>query len=385
MKPEGERSGFPVERSEDPDPTNLVAKGPPIDTSLSRQPSDNGVEETNVSSEILDGDSRRETHHTGEEYEENGTAGVRTDGNFHDICETVSDLPLRTDLQDHRLKETHSNEKQELLCDTPECVDCGKRRKTTYLPPYFGSERVCPSIWKIYSTTPPTNVFGGNSQPCPIPKKHSVTYAIRTTDPGDKITSDKTGQLPSSHQTRQHIAEPSYTCQRTHVNRLITLYETMLWKTEHWPPLETPSEFENRFRKSMSTQTDDFSVNNSENESTEMKNEDSDTLTDTETPPSDYHFSDDKSNQHTLSQKHHTNQFLQSKEQDSSAETKSISPSRYSFTPTSKNNSTNNQNDSSKPKESNVDVSANANAHANAAGRSQRTRRKPSRYANGVQ
>ncbi|KZS08149.1 Uncharacterized protein APZ42_027955 [Daphnia magna] len=101
QEPEGERSGFPVERLEDPDPTNLVAKGHPIDTSLSGHPADNGVEETNVSSEIFDGDSGGETHHTGEEDEENGTAGVRNDCNFHDICEAVSDLPLRTDLQHH--------------------------------------------------------------------------------------------------------------------------------------------------------------------------------------------------------------------------------------------------------------------------------------------
>ncbi|KZS19688.1 Uncharacterized protein APZ42_013853 [Daphnia magna] len=115
QEPEGERSGFPVERPEDPDPTNLVAKGHPIDISLSGQPADNGVEETNVSSEIFDGDSRGETHHTGEEDEENGTAGVRTNGNFHDICEAVSDLPLRTDLQHHRLKETNSNENK-IVC-----------------------------------------------------------------------------------------------------------------------------------------------------------------------------------------------------------------------------------------------------------------------------
>ncbi|KAK4021713.1 hypothetical protein OUZ56_003622 [Daphnia magna] len=84
QEPEGERSGFPVERSKDPNPTNLVAKGHPIDPSLSRHPKDNGVEEANVYSEILD-----------------------------------------------------------------------------------------------------------------------VTYAIETTDPGDKIPSDKTRQLPSSHQTKQ--------------------------------------------------------------------------------------------------------------------------------------------------------------------------------------
>ncbi|KAI9550511.1 hypothetical protein GHT06_006735 [Daphnia sinensis] len=33
----------------------------------------------------------------------------------------------------------------------------------------------------------------------------------------------------------------------------------MLWKTEHCPPIESPSDFENRFRKSIATQTEDFS------------------------------------------------------------------------------------------------------------------------------
>ncbi|KZR96154.1 Uncharacterized protein APZ42_009672, partial [Daphnia magna] len=202
QEPEGERSRFPVERPEDPDPTNLVAKGHRIDISLSGHPADTGVEETNVSPEIFDGDSRGETHHTGEEDKENGTAGVRTDGNVHDLCEAVSDLPLRTDLQHRRLNETHSNEKQELLCYISECVDGGKRRKTTYLPPNFGTERVV-FPFGTSTTNQPTNVSGGNSQPCPIPKNPSVTYAIGTTDPGDKITSDKTGQLPSSHQTKQ--------------------------------------------------------------------------------------------------------------------------------------------------------------------------------------
>ncbi|KAK4006771.1 hypothetical protein OUZ56_011929 [Daphnia magna] len=157
----------------------------------------------------------------------------------------------------------------------------------------------------------------------------------------------------------------------------------MLWKTEHCPPLETPSEFENRFRKSMSTQTDDFSQNNSENESKEMTNEDSNTLTDTEAPPFNYHSSDDESNQHTLYQKHHATQLQQSKEQLTSAETKSTSPSRGSFTSTSIKPFHKQSKRIRKTKKSNVDVSANANAHANFAGRPQRTRRKPSRYADG--
>ncbi|KZS19992.1 Uncharacterized protein APZ42_013435, partial [Daphnia magna] len=202
QEPEGERNGFPVKRPEDPDPTNLVAKGHPIDISLSEQPADNGVEKTNVSSEIFDGDSRGETHHTGEEDEENGTAG-----------------------------ETHSNEKQDLLCYISECADHGKRRKTTYLPPNSGTERVF-LPFGTSTTNPPTNVSGGNSQPCPIPKKPSVTYAIGTTDPGDKITSDQTGQLPSSHQTKQRAVGGEH---QTNANPNQNKLETIVTIEYHKP------------------------------------------------------------------------------------------------------------------------------------------------------
>ncbi|KZR96189.1 Uncharacterized protein APZ42_009617, partial [Daphnia magna] len=56
------------------------------------------------------------------------------------------------------------------------------------------------------------------------------------------------------------IADNSYKCQRTHVNRLKPLYETMLWKTELCPPIENPSDFENRFRKSIATQTQEHDI-----------------------------------------------------------------------------------------------------------------------------
>ncbi|KAK4045384.1 hypothetical protein OUZ56_032991 [Daphnia magna] len=117
QEPEGERNGFPVKRPEDPDPTNLVAKGHPIDISLSEQPADNGVEKTNVSSEIFDGDSR-------------------------------------------------------------------------------------------------------------------VTYAIGTTDPGDKITSDQTGQLPSSHQTKQRAVGGEH---QTNANPNQNKLETIVTIEYHKP------------------------------------------------------------------------------------------------------------------------------------------------------
>ncbi|KAK4018195.1 hypothetical protein OUZ56_000263 [Daphnia magna] len=165
QEPEGERSGFPVERPEDPDPTNLVAKGHPIDIPLSEQPADNGVEETNVSSEIFDGDSRGEAHHTGEEDEENGNS---------------------RHLQHHRLNETHSNEKQDRLYYISESADHGKR----------------------------------------------LTYAIGTTDPGDKITSDKTGQLPSSLQTKQRAVDGEH---QTNANPNQNKLETIVTIEYHKP------------------------------------------------------------------------------------------------------------------------------------------------------
>lgn len=59
--------------------------------------------------------------------------------------------------------------------------------------------------------------------------------------------------------------------------------ETMLWKIKHDPPLDNPSDFENRFRKSITTQTTDISENyigpNIENQddATSADNADTDT------------------------------------------------------------------------------------------------------------
>ncbi|KZR96022.1 Uncharacterized protein APZ42_009876, partial [Daphnia magna] len=64
--------------------------------------------------------------------------------------------PLRTDLQHHRLNETNSNEKQDRLYYISECADHRKRRKTTYLPPNSGTERVC-LPFGTSTTNPPTN------------------------------------------------------------------------------------------------------------------------------------------------------------------------------------------------------------------------------------
>ncbi|KZR98544.1 Uncharacterized protein APZ42_005982, partial [Daphnia magna] len=44
------------------------------------------------------------------------------------------------------------------------------------------------------------------------------------------------------------------------VNHLIPRYETMLWKTEPCPPIENPTNFGNRFRKSIATQTQDHDI-----------------------------------------------------------------------------------------------------------------------------
>ncbi|KAK4006680.1 hypothetical protein OUZ56_011838 [Daphnia magna] len=166
QEPEGERGRFPVERQEDPDPTNLVAEGHPIDISLSGQPADNGVEETNVSSEIFDGG-----------LEEKLTIRAKT--------------TKKTEQQAFELTAIFTTYARHFL---------------TFL---FGQIYNITDLRKLTQTKNKNfcailpNVRITGSDPCPILKKPSVTYAIGTTDPGDKITSDKTGQLPSSHQTKQ--------------------------------------------------------------------------------------------------------------------------------------------------------------------------------------
>ncbi|KAK4045594.1 hypothetical protein OUZ56_033281 [Daphnia magna] len=59
QEPEGERSGFPVERSEGSDPDNLADTGHPTDEAISRRPeSIDGVEGTHDLAEVLDVDPR---------------------------------------------------------------------------------------------------------------------------------------------------------------------------------------------------------------------------------------------------------------------------------------------------------------------------------------
>ncbi|KAK4007305.1 hypothetical protein OUZ56_012465 [Daphnia magna] len=76
------------------------------------------------------------------------------------------------------------------------------------------------------------NVRISGSDPCPIPKKPSVTYAIGTTDPGDKITSGKTGQLPSSNQTKQRAVGGEY---QTNANPNQNKLETVVTIEYHKP------------------------------------------------------------------------------------------------------------------------------------------------------
>ena len=87
-----------------------------------------------------------------------------------------------------------------------------------------------------------------------------VLLDIRVVKEGDsrKFTSKFKGPyriIKTYSNNTVDIADSSYLCQRVHVNRLKPLYETMLWKTEHCPPIESTLEFVDRFRKSVSTQT----------------------------------------------------------------------------------------------------------------------------------
>ncbi|KZS03978.1 Uncharacterized protein APZ42_033176 [Daphnia magna] len=106
QEPEGERSGFPVERSEGSDPDNLADTGHPTDEAISRRPeSIDGVEGTHDLAEVLDVDPRGETQCTVEEDDSNGTTDVRAESDFHVVCETVLDLPAGTVSQHNQLAE----------------------------------------------------------------------------------------------------------------------------------------------------------------------------------------------------------------------------------------------------------------------------------------
>ncbi|KAK4028564.1 hypothetical protein OUZ56_021569 [Daphnia magna] len=184
QEPEEERSGFPVERPEGPDPDNSADTGHLTDEAISRRPEPiDGVEETNEPTEVLDVDPRVE------EDDSNGTTDVRAEGDYHVVCETVLDLPAGTVSQPNRLAERQGY------------LDYIQTPRGSILPSFEKSGRPIHSLADGIAGLS-TNISGRHSQPHPIPTGAATT----TTDARDQLTAEEVGQYPRSQQTEQRTA-----------------------------------------------------------------------------------------------------------------------------------------------------------------------------------
>ncbi|KAK4030963.1 hypothetical protein OUZ56_024393 [Daphnia magna] len=201
QEPEGERSGFPVERSEGADPDNSSDTGHPTDEAISRRPEPiDGVEGTNDPTEVLDVDPRGETQCTIEEDDSNGTTDVRAGSDFHVVCETVLDLPAGTVSQHNRLAE-----RQGYLGINPELWDHIQTQRGSISPSLARSGRPFHSLPDGISGLS-TNISGGHSQPYAIHAGAATTDSTGTTDARDQLTAEEAGQFPRSQQTEQRTA-----------------------------------------------------------------------------------------------------------------------------------------------------------------------------------
>ncbi|KAK4029016.1 hypothetical protein OUZ56_022032 [Daphnia magna] len=201
QEPEGERSGFPVERSEGADPDNSSDTGHPTDEAISRRPEPiDGVEGTNDPTEVLDVDPRGEAQCTIEEDDSNGTTDVRAESDFHVVCETVLDLPAGTVSQHNRLAE-----RQGYLGINPELWDHIQTQRESISPSLARSGRPFHSLADGISGLS-TNISGGHSQPYAIHTGAATTDSTGTTDARDQLTAEEAGQFPRSQQTEQRTA-----------------------------------------------------------------------------------------------------------------------------------------------------------------------------------
>ncbi|KAK4003984.1 hypothetical protein OUZ56_005728 [Daphnia magna] len=192
QEPEGERSGFPVERSEGSNPDNSADTGQPTDKSISRRPEPTaGVKGTNDPTEVLDVDPRGETQCTVEEDDSNGTTDVRAEGDFH-VMRDIS--------QHNRLAE-----RQGYLGINPELWDYIQTQRGSILPSFARSGRPIHSLEDSIAGLS-TNISGGHSQPHSIHTGTATTDSTGTTDARDQLTAKEVGQFPRSQQTEQRIA-----------------------------------------------------------------------------------------------------------------------------------------------------------------------------------
>ncbi|KAK4012378.1 hypothetical protein OUZ56_021477 [Daphnia magna] len=137
----------------------------------------------------------------------------------------------------------------------------------------------------------------------------------------------------------------------------------MLWKTELCPPIENPSDFENRFRKSIATQTieHDIAMENQDHEEIMASDSPENDTAQTNRPSSENNTSNtDESDDETTS----IQNYVINEDDSARAEVKA------------------DERPSSEPKE---DVSAEKPEQLHVTRRPQRNRQKPLRYRDGVQ
>ncbi|KAI9558383.1 hypothetical protein GHT06_015158 [Daphnia sinensis] len=241
LKPEGERNGLPVDRSEDLGATKLVDSRHSSVEPLSTRPEPNdGVDRTYGPAETSNIDPTGEATRTGQENSPIRSPSDRADVDLHITCETVPDISAKSNLLPHGAAE----------CDAIETRD------NHSLPAEFWNHHQIPRRPVIFplggaAACPPTFFPDGRSQPYFLSTGTTPADPTRATSSRNQRVAEEIGQLPGSAQPEQRT-----TCGGDQTNALANQgsFAQVLTNpfsggsttTPYGPTTSTPSRGENR-------------------------------------------------------------------------------------------------------------------------------------------
>ncbi|KAI9553742.1 hypothetical protein GHT06_018991 [Daphnia sinensis] len=228
IMPEGERSGLPVDRSEDLGATNLVdSRHSSVEPLFTRSEPNDGVDRTYGPAETSNVDPTGEATRTGQENSPIGSPSVRADVDLHITCETVPDISAESNSLHHGAAES----------------DATETRDNHSLPAEFWNHRA--------AACPPTFFLDGRSQPYFLSTGATPADPTGAASSRDQRVAEEIGQLPGSEQPKQRT-----TCGGDQTNALAnqSSFAQVLTNpfsggsttTPYGPTTSTPSRGENR-------------------------------------------------------------------------------------------------------------------------------------------
>ncbi|KZS19742.1 Uncharacterized protein APZ42_013734 [Daphnia magna] len=206
LKPEGERSGLPIDRSEDLRTANLVdSRHPSIEPLFTRPESNDGEDGTYDPAETPDVDPTGETTHTGEKNNPIGSPRVRADVDLHITCQTVLYILAESNSLHHGAAGSDATGKRNNLSLFSEFWNFHQTPRSTLPTSDERSESVILPLGGAAAGLP-TDVPYRHPQTNPIPTRTALVDSTGATSSRDQLVAEEIGQFSGSNQPEQRTA-----------------------------------------------------------------------------------------------------------------------------------------------------------------------------------